>query len=113
VPHHIRLAEGDVFAFAGLWDHWDKEGVGFDSCSIIVTTASAAMKPIHDRMPVILNPAQYNTWLNTAHYNRVQLESVLVPYAGAIEACGVSQYVNNPKHDDARCLESRGRESEI
>ena len=109
VPHHIHLVEGGVFAFAGLWDRWKKEGAGFDSCSIIVTSANAAMKPIHDRMPVILNPAQYNTWLNTAHYNRAQLESILVPYAGAIETWGLSQYVNSPKHDDARCLESRSR----
>ena len=105
VPHHIRLAEGGLFAFAGLWDHWDKNGTGFDSCSIIVTTANAAMKPVHDRMPVILNQPQYNTWLNTGHYNRAQLQSLLVPYSGAIEVRQVSRYVNSPAHDDPHCLE--------
>lgn len=86
MPHHIRLAEGGLFAFAGLWDHWDREGEGFDSCSIIVTSANQTMRPIHDRMPVILNSSQYNTWLNIQHYNRAQLDALLTPYAGALDA---------------------------
>ena len=85
VPHHIRQPDGGLFAFAGLWEHWDKEDSGFDSCSIIVTSANAAMQSIHERMPVILNPAQYNTWLNVEHYNRPQLEALLVPYGGKLE----------------------------
>ena len=106
IPHHIRLAEGGLFAFAGLWDHWDKEGEGFDSCSIIVTRANQTMQPIHDRMPVILNASQCNTWLNTRHYNRAQLEALLVPYSGSLEAYPVSRYVNSPRHDDPQCVES-------
>ena len=105
IPHHIRVSEGSLFAFAGLWDHWAKEGTDFDSCSIIVTQANSIMQPIHDRMPVILNEAQYNTWLNVGHFNRSQLESLLVPYAGALEAYPVSRFVNSPQHDDPRCIE--------
>ena len=104
IPHHIRLPDGELFAFAGLWDHWDKEGAGFDSYSIIVTGANETMQPIHDRMPVILNPAQYNTWLNNKNFNRAQLESMLVPYGGTMEAYPVSRYVNSPQHDDAGCV---------
>jgi putative SOS response-associated peptidase YedK len=108
-PHHIRLPEGGLFAFTGLWDHWDKEGTGFDSCSIIVTSANTTMQPIHDRMPVILNPAQYNTWLAADHFNRAQLESLLVPYTGELKAYPVSRLVNSPKNDDSRCIEHTGR----
>jgi len=107
-PYSIRLPGGQLFAFAGLWDHWDREGAGFDSFTVIVTTANEAMRPIHERMPVILNPAQYNTWLNTKHFNRAQLEALLVPYGGAIEIAAVGRHVNNPKNDDARCLERSG-----
>ena len=103
-PHHIRLPGGELFAFAGLWDHWDKEGAGFDSCSIIVTRSNETMQPIHDRMPVILNAAQYNTWLNTGHFNRAQLEALLAPYSGQMEVAPVSRYVNSPKHDDPGCI---------
>lgn len=104
VPYHIRLPDGGLFAFAGLWEHWEKEGAGFDSCSIIVTEANEIMRPIHDRMPVILNPAQYNTWLNTGRSNRAQLQALLLPYAGTLETRPVSRYVNSPKHDDPSCI---------
>ena len=105
VPHHIRQPDGGLFAFAGLWDHWDREVPGFDSCSIIVTSANATMQPIHDRMPVILNPAQYNTWLDVEHFNRAQLEALLVPYGGKLEAYPVSKAVNSPRNDDPSCIE--------
>ena len=106
IPHHIQPPEGEVFAFAGLWDHWDKDGPGFDSCSIIVTVANTTMQPIHERMPVILNPAQYSIWLNVEHYNRAQLEALLVPYGGPMQAHPVSRYVNSPKNDGPRCVEA-------
>jgi putative SOS response-associated peptidase YedK len=106
-PYHIHLPDGEMFAFAGLWDHWDKEGAGFDSCTFIVTTANETMQPIHNRMPVILQKAQYNSWLNTNHFNRSQLESMLVPFAGPMNADPVSRYVNSPKHDDPGCLDSQ------
>jgi len=80
-------------------------GTGFDSCSIIVTSANATMQPIHDRMPVILNPAQYNVWLNTEHFNRAQLEALLVPFGGKLEAYPVSRRVNSPNNDDPYCME--------
>ncbi|MGI9320240.1 MAG: SOS response-associated peptidase [Thiogranum sp.] len=104
-PHHIHAPDNSLLAFAGVWDHWDRQGEGFDSCSIIVTTASRIMQPIHARMPVILNPAQYSTWLNPAHYNRAQLESMLVPYAGSLETCRISRFVNSPANDGPECVE--------
>ena len=103
-PHHIHAPDDSLLAFAGLWDHWEKQGEGFDSCSIIVTAASRAMQPIHERMPVILNPAQYSTWLNPAHYNRAQLESMLVPYAGSLEIDQISRFVNSPENDGPGCV---------
>ncbi|NHZ69726.1 MAG: hypothetical protein GWP20_00635 [Thermotogales bacterium] len=108
IPHHIQLPGGGLFAFAGLWDHWEKQEEGFDSCSIIVTTANEIMKPVHDRMPVILNQAYYNAWLNPAHGNRAQLQSMLVPYAGTMDVYPVSKRVNSPKNDDAGCIERVG-----
>ena len=98
-PHHIRMKESEIFAFAGLWDRWDKEGEGFESCSIIVTTANEAMQPIHERMPVILNTAQYNSWLNTEHYNRAHLEAMLVPYVGDLDVYPVGRKVNSPSNE--------------
>lgn len=103
-PFHIHRPHGELFAFAGLWDHWEQEGVGFDSCSIIVTNANPTLQPIHDRMPVILNEAHYNTWLNVDHFNRPQLLALLTPYGGTLQADAISRYVNNPKNEGPGCL---------
>jgi len=105
VPCHIRIGDTQVFALAGLWDRWDREGEGFDSCSIIVTGANPAMQQIHDRMPVILNPAQYNTWLNPAHCNRAQLQALLVPFGGELDIYPVSRRVNSPANDEPALIE--------
>lgn len=104
-PHHIRRPDAGLLAFAGLWDHWEKAGEGFDSCSIIVTAANAVVRPLHERMPVILNPAQYDNWLATSHYDRTRLQALLVPYEGSLETYSVGTWVNNSKHDDERCIE--------
>lgn len=106
-PYHIHLPDNGLFAFAGLWDRWDREGEGFDSCSIIVTRANDTMQPIHQRMPVILPPALYNTWLDTHHYNRPQLESLLAPWGGQLETDPVTRYVNSPANNDPECLKPR------
>lgn len=107
-PYHIQLPERGLFAFAGLWDRWEHGDKAFESCTIIVTAANGVMRPIHERMPVILNPAQYNTWLNTAHFNQAQLQALLAPFGGTLEAYEVSRYVNSPGHDDVRCIERVG-----
>ncbi len=64
-PWYISLKSGAPLAFAGLWDTWHpKEGDSITSCCIITTSANCFMEPIHDRMPVILNPDQWPTWLS-------------------------------------------------
>jgi putative SOS response-associated peptidase YedK len=51
------------FAFAGLWERWKRENPEIESCSIIVTEANDLLQSLHDRMPVILAPEDYETWL--------------------------------------------------
>jgi putative SOS response-associated peptidase YedK len=64
-PYAITLASGRLFAFAGLWDAWkDKDGRWLQSYSIVTTDANELMAPIHNRMPVILNPRDYDRWLD-------------------------------------------------
>ena len=106
IPHYIRLQGGGLFAFAGLWEHWQHADRSLDSCALIVTAANKLMAPIHARMPVILAPEQYAAWLDPANTDRQQLTSMLVPYpAAAMEAWPVSRRVNNPRNDSADCLE--------
>jgi putative SOS response-associated peptidase YedK len=58
-PWYIHPAHAELFAFAGLWDSWR----GLESCAILTTDANERMRPIHDRMPVILDAARYGAWL--------------------------------------------------
>ena len=55
-----------MFAFAGLWEHWESEhGDELASCAILTTEANEVIRPIHDRMPVIIEPDAYASWLDT------------------------------------------------
>lgn len=106
VPHYIRHTDRDVIAFAGLWDHWEGDGEGFDSCSIIVMPANEVMGRIHPRMPAILSPEHYAAWLDM-HENR---KDALMRYLQSARDTGLQYYpvstrVNSPRHDDAQCME--------
>ena len=106
VPYHIRLKRRGLMAFAGLWEHWERDGQVLDTCTIIVTSANSLMKPIHDRMPVILEKTQFADWLDRHNTRKDVLLPMLAPSsADHMEAYPVSRRVNHPKHDDPACLE--------
>jgi putative SOS response-associated peptidase YedK len=63
-PYFIHPRDGDLFAFAGLWDVWAKGAAPVESCSIITTTANVATRHLHERMPVILPPDSFAGWLD-------------------------------------------------
>ena len=66
-PYCFEVNDGELFAFAGLWDSWrSPEGVTIESCTILTTTPNSLLADIHDRMPVILNPDDYDLWLDPA-----------------------------------------------
>jgi putative SOS response-associated peptidase YedK len=105
-PYLIGLAGGRPFALAGLWETWGPGGEAVESCAILTTQANALMRPIHERMPVILAPADYGLWLDGKVQDPARLQPLLRPYAdGEMVAHAVSTWVNNPRHDDPRCLE--------
>jgi putative SOS response-associated peptidase YedK len=107
-PYNIRLKDEPVFAFAGLWEHWENpEGKVIESCSIIVTEANELIRPIHDRMPVILADADYTTWLDPTESTQSTLTSLLKPYpASEMELYPVSTAVNNPRNDGPDLIQS-------
>src|SRR5262249_23577950 len=66
-PFYIRLKGGKLFAFAGLWERWaPTDGEAIESCTILTTAANELTKPIHDRMPVIVDPRDYGQWRDPA-----------------------------------------------
>ena len=109
-PHHISAADGATLAFAGLWEHWqDSAGTVIESCTIITTEANARLRPIHPRMPVILEPAHHEFWLQAAETAVDMLHPLLAPYPNdKLVARPVSKHVNDPRHEDPACLEPEG-----
>jgi len=106
VPLYIHLREGGIFAFAGLWDRWEGDGVILESCSIIVMPSSAAMQPVHNRMPVIVDPARYDAWLDNAITGKPEILRLLdSERSGELVSYPVSTWVNSPAHDDSRCVQ--------
>jgi putative SOS response-associated peptidase YedK len=103
-PFHFRSTNGKPFAFAGLWERWDKGDAPVESCTVITTEANAVARPVHDRMPVIVPPADFATWLDP-RTPAVQLHDLLRPYPeGEMAAAAVGRYVSNARNEGPRCL---------
>ncbi len=109
-PMRIVLRTGEPFAFAGLWSSWrDPEGNSISSCAIITTTANDLLRPIHDRMPVILPKDMEDFWLDGSLDDPVPLGGVLIPYPDdAMEAYEVSTLVNSFGNDSPEVIAPMG-----
>jgi len=107
-PWFMTRHDGQPLAFAGLWEHWTDPDSGepVESATIIVTAANDLLRPIHDRMPVILSPADYGRWLDPAVSSPRALGALLVPdLSGALTAYPVCRRVNRTREDDAALIE--------
>ncbi|MCF7966365.1 MAG: SOS response-associated peptidase [Methylobacter tundripaludum] len=103
-PYHIHRQDNGLFAFAGIWEHWEHERETVYSCSIITTAASNKMTPIHDRMPVIIMPDDYNRWLDKKN-TAIEIADFLAADAyRTMQITRISTRVNNPQHNDENCL---------
>ncbi len=102
-PYHIHLPNQALFAFAGLWEHWQHDQETVYSCAIITTAADATIAPIHERMPVIIAPDDYKRWL--ARNTAVEIAGFLGADAeSTLQVNAISTRVNNPLHNDSACL---------
>lgn len=106
IPVRIVLKSREPFVFAGLWDLWrGPEGRELATFTIITTQANEILKPIHDRMPVILRPKDEEMWLTSGPVEAAKLAHLLKPYpADEMEAYDVSQLVNSPRNDTLECI---------
>jgi putative SOS response-associated peptidase YedK len=105
-PFAIRMRDGEPFAFAGLWEEWvSPDGEVLQTTAVLTTDANAVVRPVHDRMPVIVPPEGFDAWLDPAT-DASLLRDLLRPYpAETMTAFPVSTWVSNPKHEGPRCLE--------
>ncbi|GIW94550.1 MAG: DUF159 family protein [Pirellulaceae bacterium] len=106
-PYWIHRSDDGLFAFAGLWDRWEKGDEPVESCTIITTDANRLTRSIHDRMPVILEPEHYQRWLDPANHDVSSLQQLLVPNEQQpLRADPVSTYVNQVRNEGPRCIEA-------
>ena len=105
-PMYIRLKSGKPFGFAGLYEVWKSpEGEEVTTCTIITTEANELMKPIHERMPVIIPKEHQDEWLDPTIQDQVHLLDMLKPNpAGEMEAYPVSKRVNSPRNNSPECI---------
>ncbi len=96
-PWHIHLPGDDPFSFAGIWAHNDKLGV--TSCSIVTMPAGEPMSKLHDRQPVILDPAVYKEWLDTGTPAAKAKELLTENLDGQLEFHRVSRDVNSSRFE--------------
>ncbi len=104
-PYCFEVNEGELFAFAGLWERWkDPNGNWIKSCSILTTTPNAVTAAVHDRMPVILYPDNYDLWLDPGFTDVTAVSELLKPYdARLMRSYPVSTRVNHAANDDPEC----------
>jgi putative SOS response-associated peptidase YedK len=102
-PYCFEVGEGDVFAFAGLWDQWKSpDGQIIESCTILTTTPNSLVADLHDRMPVIVAPDKYDVWLDPDVTDFDAIRDILKPYdATLMRRYPVSRKLNNSRIDDA------------
>ena len=98
----IKRHDARPFAFAGMWDKIVlKSGETVDAAAILTTVARGAAAVAHDRMPVILSPDRYASWLDS----RSRYRDLLEPDADALELVPVSPLVNSVKNDSPECAQ--------
>ncbi len=104
-PFSFTMIDDSIFAFAGIWERWkDPKGTIVETCSILTTAANALLADMHDRMPVIVSPEDYELWLDPGFKNPDGLIDILKPYDPRLmKRYPVSTRVNLVKNDDPEC----------
>jgi putative SOS response-associated peptidase YedK len=110
-PWFIHRADGAPLVFAGLWEVWWPADVDRDAtdplrtCTIITTNANELITPIHDRMPVVLSPDEWDQWLDRDNSDTNALVQLLKPAdERALEMFEVSTRVNSVKNNDGELV---------
>jgi putative SOS response-associated peptidase YedK len=104
-PYCFAIREGELFAFAGIWESWrGGDGRALETCSILTTTANALTQAIHERMPSILDSDSYDLWLDPGMTDAATASEMLRPYdAQPMRSYPVSTRLNQVANDDPEC----------
>ncbi len=100
-PHLIRPRGGGLMAMAGIWDHWiGADGSEIETMAILTVAANRTMTAIHDRMPAIIAPGQFDLWLDVSSGTSTIAMAMLAPAPDELlEVVTVSPRLNNPRNE--------------
>lgn len=107
-PHFIYAPERDLLLFAGLWERWRPGGDAepIETFTILTTQPNATVEPLHDRMPCIVDPGEYQAWLDPALEEARAVQAFLHPAPeGLLKSYPVSRFVSNANNEGAECLQ--------
>jgi putative SOS response-associated peptidase YedK len=106
-PVRIQMADGRPFAIAGLWEQWiSSDGSEIESCTLLTTEPNNLLRPVHNRMPVLLDPSHFDRWLDTKSHQVEDVQELLRAFPEEMMSFyPVSTHVNNPRNDDPQCIE--------
>ncbi|MEP7031306.1 MAG: SOS response-associated peptidase [Pseudolabrys sp.] len=106
-PYFIHQKSGQPFAFAGLWETWTgPNGEELETAAIVTTSANRTLQPVHDRMPVILPPDQFDFWLDNANVEPAAASALIRPAPeDLLEAYPISTDVNRVANDNPKLVE--------
>jgi putative SOS response-associated peptidase YedK len=108
VPFFVRRPDQRVFALAGVWERWTSpDGEVVESCAILTQPAREPVASIHDRMPLVLAPSAWDAWLDRGKTDPAAIDALLAQPTPELLAYEVTPHVNDPRHDDAECLEAK------
>jgi putative SOS response-associated peptidase YedK len=104
-PYCFRPGDERPWAFAGLWERWEGPDGSVESCAILTTEANELVRPVHERMPVILPQQHWSAWLGPQAQDAAAVVPLLRPYpSDAMRAYPVGPLVSNPRNDGPECL---------
>ncbi len=110
--YYVRRRAGGLYAMAGIWEHWQgPDGSELESAAILTTDANGTLRPIHHRMPVIVEPEDFDVWLGTHESEAEALRPMLGPAPDdLLETVRIGDRVNKVANDDPSVQEPLAEE---
>jgi putative SOS response-associated peptidase YedK len=114
-PFYIRLRNEKPFALAALWEYWEgPDETTIDSCTVLTTGPNDLIRPLHNRMPVVLASSDYDLWLDPGVQEAELLQPLLRPYPSQdMVAYPISTWVNNPANEGPQCIAPLGQQKPL
>jgi putative SOS response-associated peptidase YedK len=113
-PMFIHRSDDAPFAFAGLWEHWiDAKKQPLETFTILTTAANEQLRPLHERMPIIIRAENYSRWLDASITDPASVESLLTDPPQDLVLQSVGTHVNSVAHDDPGCIAPAERQKTL